>query len=228
MNKIKDLPKNERPSERCLKYGAEVLTDEELLAVILRTGTARMNVKELAAKILSETASDNLLSVMHLKKEQLLRMKGVGQVKTSQLLCIAELVKRISSIQAERKLRLDQPGTIADYYMERMRHLEQEHLLILFLDTKCSLIKEQVLTTGTVNQSLISTRDVFVEALKCNAVHFILLHNHPSGDCTPSKADVSATIRLCEAGKMIGIQCLDHIIIGDQKYISMKELKLID
>ncbi|MCR5737854.1 MAG: DNA repair protein RadC [Eubacterium sp.] len=228
MSSVKQLPKEERPYERCMEYGPEVLSDVELLSVILRTGTREQNVKELSEKILNSTAEGNLLSLMHLEKEQLQEIKGIGMVKASQLLCIAELAKRISMIRSEKQLRFSMPESIANYYMERFRHLEQEHLYALFLDSKCSLIKEKHLTTGTVNQSLLSNREIFVEALKCNAVFFVLIHNHPSGDCTPSRADIESTRSLVEAGELMGIRLLDHIILGDQKYSSLKELKLLD
>lgn len=228
MNNIKQLPENERPYERCIRYGADNLSDIELLSVILRTGIPDYNVKELSEQILNSTPEHNLLSLMHMQKEQFMQIKGIGTVKTCQLLCIAELVKRISMLRSEKQLQFDMPETIANYYMERFRHLEQEHLYALYLDSKCSLIREYLLTTGTVNKSLMSNREIFLEALKCNAVHCILIHNHPSGDCTPSKADIHSTRNLVEAGKLIGIGLIDHIIIGDRKYSSMKELKLLD
>ena len=111
--------------------------------------------------------------------------------------------------------------------MEKMRHLEQEHLYVMYLDTKCKLIKERLLTTGTVNQSLISPREIFIEALRCSAVNIIAVHNHPSGDCTPSRNDIECTRQIKKAGDLVGITLLDHIIIGDNKYSSLMELKLI-
>lgn len=222
-----DIPAQERPYEKCFEKGPEFLTDTELLAVILRTGTNGMNVRELAGKILASGENNSLLSLMHLSKEQLLEIKGVGKVKAVQLLCIGELVKRISRLNAKQGLKFDSPSKIAGYYMETMRHLEQEHLVVLFLDTKCKLIKEQYLTKGTINRSLFSSREIFVEALRCNAVGIILIHNHPSGDPAPSRDDISSTTNLIKSGKMIGISILDHIIIGDKKYSSFKELSLM-
>ena len=129
MNKIKELPTNDRPYEKCFSKGAAVLSDTELLSVILRTGTSGLNAQELSAQILSDDEGNvNLLTIMHHSKEQLLSLKGVGMVKACQILCIAELVKRISSSKAYKKVQFNSPGTIAKYYMERMRHLEQEHL----------------------------------------------------------------------------------------------------
>lgn len=228
MNKIKDVPKKERPYEKCFNKGPEYLSDSELLAIILRTGTNGCSSYELANKILTSSSKKaSLLSLMHITKEELIKIKGIGMVKTVQILSIAELVKRISSIQAKSKFKFDKPATIADYYMERLRHLEQENLFVLYLDTKCQLIKEINLTKGTINQSLISPREIFVEALKCGAVNIILIHNHPSGDCTPSRSDILITQKTKNAGKLVGINLLDHIIIGDKNYSSFTELKLL-
>lgn len=227
MKTIKEIPRNERPYEKCFHYGAEFLTDCELLSVILRTGTNGISVYDLAKEIIYSNSQNDLTSIMHITKEQLLRIKGIGMVKTVQVLCICELVKRISSLNAVSGLLFNKPDTIAGYYMERMRHLEQENLIVVYLDTKCHLIKDKTITMGTVRQSLISPREIFIEALNCNAVSIILLHNHPSGDCCPSKDDIKSTSKIKEAGNIIGITVLDHIIIGDRAYSSMKELKLL-
>ncbi len=225
---MKDIPVNERPYEKCFANGPDFLTDNELLSVILRTGTNGISASDLSNQILKgEGGQDSLLSIMHLSKEQLLKIKGIGKVKAVQILCIAELAKRIASVDAYSGLRFDKPSSIADYYMERLRHLEREKLIVMYLDTKCRMIQDKVLTMGTVNQSLISPREIFVEALKCNAVNLILIHNHPSGDCTPSKEDIQSTHKIKKAGEIIGINLLDHIIIGDRKYSSIMELKLL-
>lgn len=228
MNTIKNLPASERPYEKCFSFGPSVLTDCELLSVILRTGTNGISAYDLAGKILTMQSGDsNLLSIMHLSKEQLLKLKGIGRVKAVQIMCIGELAKRIASLDAKTGLKFDKPSTIAGYYMERMRHLEQENLLVMFMDTKCQLIKDKILSTGTVHQAFISPREIFIEALKCGSVSIILLHNHPSGDCTPSRDDIASTLKIREAGNLIGISILDHIIIGNRRYSSFKELKLI-
>lgn len=228
MNTIKNLPANERPYEKCFALGPSVLTDCELLSVILRTGTNGVSAYDLARRILSlKGGESNLLTIMHLTKEELLDLKGIGKVKAIQIMCIGELAKRISSLDAKIGLKFDKPSTIADYYMEQMRHLEQENLFVMFLDSKCRLIKDKILSTGTVSQAFISPREIFIEALRCQSVSIILLHNHPSGDCTPSKNDIKSTAELIRAGKLIGISILDHIIIGNRKYSSLKELKLI-
>lgn len=227
MNKIKDIPKNDRPYEKCFEKGAEFLTDAELLAVILRTGTNGISAYDLSNTILNSFGKNDLLSIMHLTKEELIKIKGIGKVKAVQVMCISELARRISRIKAKDDLQYNKPSTIADYYMEKMRHLEQEHLVVMFLDTKCHFIKDMTITKGTINQSLVSTREIFATALRCDALNIIVVHNHPSGDSKPSRADIISTKNISEAGKIIGINLLDHIIIGDRNYSSLKELNLL-
>ncbi len=224
MNIIETLPKEERPYEKCLQYGTETLTDIELLAVILRTGTKGCNVKELAVKLLkNEDGAVNVLSLTHLTLEQLLEINGVGKVKAIQILCVLELAKRISKTSFNDTTKYNTSEVIAGFYMEQLRHLEQEQLYVMFLDTKCKLIKDKLISSGTVNQSLISPREIFIEALRCNCVNIILVHNHPSGDPAPSREDIKSTSRVKNAGKIIGIRLLDHIIIGDNTYCSLNE-----
>ena len=229
MNNIKDLPVNDRPYEKCFAKGPEYLTDVELLAVILRTGTNGISSFDLSKDILShksQNGKQDLLAIMHMTKEQLLSIKGVGMVKAVQIMCVRELVRRISSVKAKDSIQYNIPSTIADYYMEQLRHLEQENLVVMFLDTKCHLIKDMTITKGTVNQSLISSREIFVEALRCDAVNIILIHNHPSGDCTPSRDDMASTLAISKAGKIIGINVLDHIIIGDRIDFGTSTIKI--
>ncbi|WP_302625473.1 DNA repair protein RadC [uncultured Eubacterium sp.] len=228
MKKIKDIPQTERPYEKCFSSGPEVLSDCELLSVILRTGTNGSSAYDLANEILTDEGGKiNLLSVMHISKEELLQIKGMGMVKTVQILCLGELAKRISIKPFHNNVKYDSPQKIAGFFMEKMRHLEQETLNVMFLDVKCKLIKDKELTRGTISQSLVCTREIFVEALKCNAANIVLIHNHPSGEPTPSKDDIKSTLKIREAGILIGITLLDHIIIGDNKFSSLKELKFI-
>lgn len=228
MRKIKDIPVDERPYEKCFANGPKYLTDSELLAVILRTGVQGKSAYELSAELLTgNDGKNNILSILHFSKEELLKIKGIGKVKAVQIMCIGELAKRIASSDAKSGIKFSNPTTIANYYMEQMRHLEQEQLVTMFFDTKCRLIKDKILTTGTVNQSLISTREIFVEAFKCNAVNIVLVHNHPSGDCVPSRDDCNVTKKIREAGKLIGINLIDHIIIGDRKFTSLKEAGML-
>lgn len=225
MLKIKEIPSGERPYEKCFQYGANYLTDTELLAVILRTGTSGISAYELASEVLNlDEAHKGLLKLMHLSKEELMQIKGVGKVKTIQMMCIAELAKRISALRAQTNLKFQSPETIAEFLMEKMRHLEHEELHALYLDTKCQLIKDTTVTIGSVNKSMMATREILVEALRFNAVNIIMVHNHPSGDSTPSPNDISSTNVLKKACDLVGICLLDHIVIGDRNYSSLKQL----
>lgn len=221
---IKELPANERPYEKCIDAGPGVLTDAELLAVIIRTGAKGQGSVDLAKKVLGLSSTEyGILAIHHLSAHDLMKIKGIGKVKAVQIQCIAELSRRIAKATALNSLCFNTPSTISDYYMEDLRHKEQEQLVLVMLNTKSRLICDKVLTKGTVNSSLISPREIFIEAVKRDAVFIVLVHNHPSGDPTPSREDIAVTQKIREAGSLIGIGLLDHIIIGDNSYISMKE-----
>lgn len=225
---MKDIPLQERPVEKGLQYGVNSLTDSELLAIIIRTGSRGESSLELARRILyRENNQGSLLTLKKFTLDELLQIRGIGKVKALQLLCIGELGRRISKEKAEAGLSFQTPETIARYYMEDLRHNTKEQLLLLLLNTKSRLLGERVISVGTVNTSLISPREIFIEAIKAEAVNIILLHNHPSGEPAPSREDVLVTKRILEAGEYIGIHLLDHIIIGDQKYVSLKESGII-
>ena len=225
---MKDIPKEERPYEKVIHSGASVLSDAELLAVLLRTGAKGTSALELARTVLStEDKTTDLLLIHHLTYEQLLSIDGIGKVKAIQILCLSELSKRLAKAEAKEGLIFSHPEAIAKYYMEDMRHGKQEQIKLLMLDTKSKLIHETNVSKGTVNASMISPRELFIEALQRNAVSIILLHNHPSGDPTPSENDILLTNRVKQTGDMIGIELLDHIIIGNNCYVSFLESKLI-
>lgn len=226
--KMSEILEEERPYEKCLKYGAEYLTNVELLAVLLRTGTKGVNALELARTILKTSdEEENLLAIHQLSLQKLLKMKGIGKVKAIQILCLSELARRLAKATAKEGLTFHDPASIAEYYMEDMRHQKQEIMKLLMLNTKGKLIGETILTKGTVNSSLVSPRELFIEALEHGAVSIILIHNHPSGDPKPSENDFLVTKRVKEAGTMIGIELLDHIVIGNNCYISFAEQQMI-
>lgn len=225
---MKAIPKEERPYEKCLLNGAQALSDAELLAVILRTGAQGESALELSRKVLScQGDSQGLLGIYHMSISDLMKIRGVGTVKAVQIKCIAELSRRIARAQAVPTLSFTNPSSIAAYYMEEMRHQEQEILRVLMLNTRSVLIHEEVISKGTVRASLISPREIFISALRHRAVSIILLHNHPSGVPDPSNEDILLTKRVMEAGHMIGIELLDHIIIGDMQAFSMREQGII-
>ena len=227
MEKIKELNTEERPYEKCERFGAKHLTNIELLAVLLRTGTKGENSLQLAKKILyPDSFKGGILNIHRWSYEQLIHMKGIGRVKAIQILCLSELAKRLSKASAEEELNFDSPESIARYYMEDLRHEKQEHMKLLLLNTKTKLIGETIISKGTVNTAIISPRELFIEALQKGPVSIILLHNHPSGDPTPSKEDIIITKQIQGAGELLGVNLLDHIIIGNNCYVSMREKKL--
>lgn len=224
MESMKLRPVQLRPYERCKEHGPRVLNDAELLAVILRSGSQGENVVEVAEKLLAlDRCGRGLSALLHLSLEEMKQVRGIGDVKAVQLQCVGELSRRISRETARERLTVDNPQSIADYYMEEMRHCGQEQLMLLMLDTKSRMITDMVVSKGTVNASIISPREIFVEALRHQAVFIVLLHNHPSGNPEPSREDVLITKRVNEAGKMLGIPLLDHIIIGNRCFCSLKE-----
>ena len=209
---IKDIPSEERPYEKCLARGAAALSDAELLAVILRSGAAGQSCVELAREILRFSPSaSGLLGLHHLSVQELMKIRGIGKVKAVQLKCITELSTRIATMRAKESLCFTDPSSIAEYYMERLRHEEQELLICMMFDTKNHLLGDAQ----------------FLQALAFHAVHIILVHNHPSGNPEPSQEDIVVTRRVRGAGELIGISLLDHIVIGDHCYISMFEQGLI-
>lgn len=225
---MKELPFSERPYEKCLESGTESLTDAELLAVILRTGTAGQTSVQLAQKILLLCGeNESLTGIHHISLKELQKLSGIGQVKAIQIKAVGELAKRMARQQARTTMVFTQPGTIAEYYMEQLRHEEQEVLICMMLDTKNRLLGERMIFRGTVNASIVSPREVFLEALRNQAVNIILVHNHPSGDPTPSQNDVLITKRISESGELLGIRLLDHIVIGDHRYVSFREKEMI-
>ena len=221
---MKHLPPQMQPYEKCISYGSEFLTDAELIASIIRSGTKEYTSVALADQLLDlRKGKEGLKGLCSLSFEELTSVPGIGRVKAVQIQCVFELAKRMSRQEAKKTLSFSEPDSIAEYYMEDFRHKEQEHILLLLLDNKSNLLGEKLLFTGTVNASIISPREIYLEALKFHAVGIILLHNHPSGDPTPSDADRRITRKVREAGSLLDIPLLDHIIIGDKKYVSFHE-----
>lgn len=216
------IPAELLPYEKFEKYGEASLTDAELLAVIIRTGSANKNALELSTEILSLCPyAAGLEGIYELSAEKLRSIPGIGRVKAIQIKCIAELSKRIAECKARRKLDFRSASSIAAYYMERLRCEKREMVFCMMLDTKASLICDECISIGTVNASLLSPREIFTRALECRAASVVLIHNHPSGDPTPSEEDLKITETVKKAGEIIGIRLLDHIIIGQKRYNSI-------
>ncbi|MDD6482608.1 MAG: DNA repair protein RadC [Lachnospiraceae bacterium] len=219
---LKNLPESERPYERFLTLGAEALSDAELLAIILKTGTREHTSLELAREILSK-CQGNLLNLYELSHEQLMELPGIGPVKAIQLKVIAELSRRIVKTGRGYRLSMDSPASIANYYMEDMRHRREEVFLGAFFDAKCKFLGDSLIATGSVSYACVSPMELFRKALLHNAVMIVVLHNHPSGDPNPSREDIALTGQLTKGAELLGMTLTDHIVIGDNRYFSFCE-----
>ncbi|MCI8491129.1 MAG: DNA repair protein RadC [Lachnospiraceae bacterium] len=224
---VKELPESEKPYEKCLRYGAEYLSDAELLAVIIRSGTAGKQSIEVAREILS-CNEKSLLNLHYLSIKELTAIPGIGNVKAIQLKCLAEISRRMAKATRRREVTLKSASSVASYYMEELRHEDREKLMLSMFDAGCVLLGEEVISVGTVNASLVSPREIFQRALQYGAVHIILLHNHPSGVPIPSTQDKLVTRRVQQCGELLGVHLSDHIIIGDNQYFSFKEENLLN
>ncbi|WP_130296914.1 RadC family protein [Fictibacillus halophilus] len=218
---IKDYPLQERPRERLLQDGPDTLSNYELLAILLRTGTKQMSAIQLSHHIIQ-----HFEGLRHLKDASIGELKeinGIGPAKAVELIAAIEIGKRISRLQFEERYTIRSPEDGARYLMDELRFLHQEHFVCLYLNTKNQVLNKKTVFIGSLNTSIVHPREVFKEGLKRSCASIICFHNHPSGDPAPSREDIEVTKRLVECGKMLGIEVLDHIIIGDQKYVSLKE-----
>jgi len=213
------------PQTKAEKYGIRSLTDSELLALVLRNGTREKNALELAKEILS--GSEGFYSLMEARREDLLEIEGIGQAKAYILLAVQQIAKRAFTQRKAESPAIESPRAAADYVMQELRYEKQEYVVMLLLDTRLHVISKEVLFKGTLDQSMYSTRELFCSALRHRAAQVILFHNHPSGDPTPSEADIKVTKKTEEAGRLLDIPLSDHIIIGDFKYYSFREHGLL-
>lgn len=223
---IKELPASERPYEKFLSLGASGLSDADLLAIIIKTGTKDKSAVDIAQEMLSGRHG-NLLNLYEMSYDELIQVSGIGQIKAIQLKAVAELSMRISKAKRARSIRMNTPVTIADYYMEQMRHLQQEVVICAYFDVKSRFLGDKFISKGSLSSSVVDISSVMRTALEKNASKIVLLHNHPSGDCTPSKDDIAVTDRLAEGSRIFLIELCDHIIIGDNEYYSFYENKII-
>ncbi|MCM1282229.1 MAG: DNA repair protein RadC [Muribaculaceae bacterium] len=223
---VKNLPESERPYERFRRLGAEALSDAELLAIILKTGTKGLTSLELARKLLSE-CHGNLLNLHALSYGELVKRRGIGPVKAIQLKAIAELSNRIARTTSGYQMSFQSPESIAVYYMETMRHRREEVLMAAFFDAKFNFLGDDIIARGGMNCAYVTPAELFRRAILANALQIILLHNHPSGDCHPSEADLLLTERLVQGAKLLGLHVEDHIVIGDKCYYSFRENEIM-
>jgi DNA repair protein RadC len=218
---IRDFPEDERPRERFMKNGPQSLSNHELIAILLRTGTKEESVLQLSNRLLTQFEGLRLLKSATL--QEMTEIKGIGQTKAIQVLAAVELGRRVSNLAFDERYVIRSPEDGAKYMMNDMRFLTQEHFVCLYLNTKNQVIHKQTIFIGSLNASIVHPREVFREALKRSAASLIALHNHPSGSPEPSREDIEVTKRLAECGKIIGVDLLDHLIIGENKFVSLKE-----
>lgn len=223
--KMKELPEDMRPRERLFREGSEALTTTELLAVLLRTGSSSMNVLDLAAVLMAR--SGGLPGLMGSSLEELSSVKGVGPAKAAQIKAAMELGRRLSTTVSGYKMTIKSPADIHNLLKDKLGHCDREHFQAVFLNTKHHVITVETVSVGSLNSTLVHPRELFRNSIKRSAAALIIAHNHPSGDPTPSVEDIEITRRLVEVGNIVGIQVLDHIIIGENCYVSLKEQGVI-
>lgn len=219
--KIHDVHAADRPRERLIRQGAQSLSNQELIAILLGTGTKNESVLAVANRVLLNF--EKLHNLKYATLEEMVAIKGIGEVKAIGLLAAIELGRRLASKDVEERFTIRSPEDAASFLMQDMTSLQQEHFVCLFLNVKNQVIHKKTIFVGSLNASIVHPREIFREAVKRSAASIICSHNHPSGVPTPSPEDIDVTNRLYEAGKIVGVDLLDHVIIGDHQFISMKE-----
>lgn len=219
--RLKDLPEDLLPRERLFQHGPEALSNREILAILLRTGIKGENVLDLAERILTEAGG--LAGLARMSVHEMTQIRGLGIAKASELKAALEIGKRSVSSSPMVRPVINSPQDVAHLVMEEMRYLDREHFRVVSLSTKNHVLGISSISIGSLNSSLVHPRECFKEAIRRNSNAIILIHNHPSGDPTPSREDIEVTRRLRDGGEILGIEVLDHVIIGDNRYISLKE-----
>ncbi len=222
---IRELPMAERPLERFLTQGAEALSEAELLAIIIRTGTRAATAVDVSRRLLALDPA-GLRYLVNARIEELAVVGGVGRVKAAQIKAALEIGRRLAMRQ-ETRVTIRSPKDAEAVVAERLRYQEQEHFLVVLLNTKHHVLGVETVSVGGLSSSVVHPRDIFKSPVRRNAAAVILAHNHPSGDPTPSREDIDVTKRLAEAGKLLGIEVLDHIVVGDNRYVSFREKSLL-
>ena len=221
--KIKEIPLNERPRERLKQQGPTSLSDAELLAILLKSGTKSKNVKEISIELLREYAISDFKDI---SLNKLIKVKGIGEVKAIELLAAIELGKRIYRPTNKKLIQLENPKKIFLAVKNLFQDATQEHFYALYFNTKRQLISKKLLFIGTINESVVHPREIFKEAYRLSAAYIICLHNHPSNDTTPSRADINFTEQIIKTGQIQGIPIIDHLIIGQDNFYSFYEQKI--
>lgn len=218
---FKNLPSHLKPRERLVQLGLEALREDELMAILIGSGTRGENVIKVAGNVLERIKQEPNFN--DITVEELENIKGIGRAKAATILAGVELGRRLFMEEKRRSIQIKNPSSVADYYYRKLCHKMKEHFCILLLDTKNRILSEEMVSEGSLNASIVHPREVFKPAIRKSANSIVLIHNHPSGDVQPSREDIEITKRLVKAGEIIGISVLDHIIVGDKNYLSMKE-----
>ncbi len=226
MSSIKHLPGSERPREKLLQTGAQGLSNTELIALIVSNGTRDQSALEVSSEILA-LEPDGLRGLANCQPEEFMRVKGVGEALACKLCAAIELGRRISYCVSENKTVMDRPDAAADVFMKDLRHLQKEKICLAMLNANGEIVAREEVASGGISSACVSPREVFSNAVRKGAYAVVLAHNHPSGDPTPSAEDISLTKRIAQAGSLLGIKLEDHIIIGDGRYISLREMGII-
>jgi len=224
---VRDLPIDERPREKLMADGAACLSNVELLAILLRTGTKENSVLRVAEQVLARYKDVGLTAMMSMSVAELSSVQGIGAVKAATILAAVELGRRLSQKAAEKVEIVHGPEDVAHYAMPRFRFEQKEHFAVMLLNTKNHILGLTDVSVGSLSASIVHPREVFQTALRYAAAAMILIHNHPSGDPSPSREDINVTQRLVKAGKIMDIPVLDHIVLGDNRFVSIKEKGLL-
>lgn len=218
---VRDMPEEDRPRERMIRDGAPSLSNAELLAILLRTGSNGQSVMGLAERLLSHFGG--LRSLMEADIREMTGIPGIGPAKALQIQAAIEIGKRIARLSRESLIAIRSPQDVANLLMDRLRFEKKEYFIVLHLDTRNHVISEEVVSIGSLDSSIVHPREIFKTALKKSSASIICVHNHPSGDPTPSREDILVSRRLAEVGQLMGIEVLDHVVVGEQRFVSMKE-----
>lgn len=227
MTMVRELPLDERPRERLLAHGPAYLSNAELLAILLHSGTREMSAMQLAHEILSLNQQEGISALANLAPVELMHVKGVGKAKAAELAAAVELGKRLATRQVSQKTIICCPEDVADYVMPRFRYEQREHFAVILMNVKNHILSMPIISVGSLTASVVHPREVFKVAIQQTAASMILVHNHPSGDPTPSREDIAITNRLVEVGRLMDIPVLDHVVLGNDNYISLKEKGMI-
>lgn len=222
---IKEMPTLERPREKMINYGSNSLSNAELLAILIGSGNAKQNAIELSRDIINNFGG--LIALTDITHEELISIRGIGDAKACNILAALELNKRVSAYALNKRMKITSPNDVCNLFMDELRYDKKEKFIIVLLNTKSEIISKELISIGNLNSSIVHPREVYKYAIKKSAASVLFIHNHPSGNPDPSKNDKNITRRLTEVGEIIGIDVIDHIIIGNNRYFSFKENNLI-